>query len=226
MNSEVIKVWLIKKKSWGFVQNELLAGGAFVGGILILFFTFWFTYAVILFGAYGVSAAAELVINKKFHVSHEIRLLCSGVFVVLLFIQHFRTDPNHWGDYPERDYVNSPALQMQGGAFLGMGFMLANPGASANMVADILLVGPRLVTGGCGLVRKGFQMKKLDENGCAELLAFLHSQPKAAPYEELKSAGWEPWFAQVRHIEGVQFLQSGLLLSNELKTELSFLSMT
>jgi hypothetical protein len=226
MNSEVIKVWLRKKKAWGFFQNEMIGAGALAGGILILFLTFWFAYAVIWFGTYGVSAAADLLFSKKLHVSHEIRLVGSGLFVVLLVIQHFRTDPNHWGDYPERNYVSSPALQMQGGAFLGMGFMLAYPGASANMVADILLVGPRLVTGGWGLMRKGFQMKKLDENGCAELLAFLCSQPKAAPYEDLKSAGWEPWFAQVCHIEGVQFLKSGLLLSDELRTELGFLSMT
>jgi len=224
MNSEVVKAWLRKKKTWGFYQNELLGVGGLVGGLLILFLTFWFTYAVIWFGAYGVSAASELLINKKFHVSHEIRLVCSGVFVVLLFVQHFRTDPNHWGDYPDRDYASAPALQMQAGAIGGLGFMLAYPGASANMVADILLVGPRLITGSFGLMKKGFRIKNLDENGCAELLAFLHSQAKAAPYEELKSAGWEQWFQQLRCIEGVQFLQSGLLLSQELKNELSGLS--
>jgi hypothetical protein len=225
MNREILKAWLRKQKVRGFYQNEALGIGALIGGLLVLFFTFWFTYAVIWFGAYGASAISELLINKKFQVSHEVRLLCSGIFVVLLFVQHFRTDPHHWGEYPERDYASAPVLQAQAGMMGGMGFMLAYPGASANMVADILLVGPRLVAGGVVLMKRGFQIKNLDEEGCAELLAFLHSQIKAAPYEELKGAGWEQWFQQLGCIEGVQFLQGGIILSGELRNELSGLSM-
>jgi hypothetical protein len=74
------------------------------------------------------------------------------------------------------------------------------------------------------LIAQGFGLQRIDENGCGELLAFLHSRPDAVPYEELKSAGWEPWFGQLRYIEGVQFLQKGLVLSTELRNELNKLS--
>jgi hypothetical protein len=223
MNADLIRAWLRKKKKWGFAQHELLGVTAFVAGLAILFFTFWFTYAVIWFGWYGISAAVDLCFSKKLHLSHEIRLLGSGLFVVLLFVQHLRTASSHWGDYPQRNYRSAPGLALHAGAVVGLAVMLAYPGASANMVADILLVGPRLVMGSFGLVRKGFRLKKLDENGCGELIAFLHSQPKAVSYEELKSAGWEEWLEQLHDVKGVQFLQNGLILNQELREELGAL---
>ncbi len=98
--------------------------------------------------------------------------------------------------------------------------MLAYPGASANMIADILLSGPRLVTGAWTLVRESGRMQQLDADGCSQLLAFLASRPMAVPYEELRKAGWEDWFAQLRNIEGVVFLEKGLSLTAGLREEL------
>jgi hypothetical protein len=224
MNQNAVRLWLAKKKLSGFVQHEALGLLALGAGIIVLFLTFWFTYAVIWFGWQGVSAVAELIFSKKLHLSHEVRLVCSGVFLVLLFVQHFRTDPSYWGEYPDRDYVAAPALQMRAGVIGGLGFMLAYPGASANMIADILLSGPRLVTGAWQQTAQGFRLKRLDEQGCAELLTFLHSRTGVVPYEELKDSGWEEWFGQLRRIEGVQFLQKGLMLSTELRNELNNLS--
>jgi len=99
--------------------------------------------------------------------------------------------------------------------------MLAYPGASANMVADILLSGPRLVTGAWNLCRESMRLARLDETGCAELLAFLSRCDMAVPYDELRGAGWEDWFGQLRSIEGVLFLEKGVGLSAELRKELS-----
>jgi hypothetical protein len=221
MNPDAVKSWLRKKKISGFVLNLLAGMAGLVAGLAVLFLTFWFTYAVIWFGWYGVSAAGELVFSKKPHLSHGMRLSCSGMFLVLLFIQHFRTSPWHWGDYPKRDYVAAPGLQAQAGVMGALVTMLAYPGASANMIADVLLSGPRLVTGSFKVAAQGIRWKRLDEDGCAELLAFLCARTNAVPYEELKGAGWEEWFEQLRCIEGVHFLQKGLVLSDELRDELN-----
>jgi hypothetical protein len=43
----------------------------------------------------------------------------------------------------------------------------------------------------------------------------------AVPYAELREAGWEDWLGQLRHIEGVVFLEKGLNLSAELRKELA-----
>ena len=221
MNPEAIRLWLGKKKARGFAGNVFLGVLCFCFGVIVLFLTFWFTYAVIFIGWMGISAFSELVTGKALHLSHRARMIGSGVFIVLLFVQHFRTSRWYWGEYPHRGYVSAPGLQARAGLAGGLAFMLAYPGASANMVADILLSGPRLVMGASHFVARGFRLRSLDENGCAQLLAFLHSRNGAVHFDELQSAGWDEWIAQLRYIDGVQFLQKGLLLSEELRAELN-----
>lgn len=227
MNTSAIEPWLRKKKTSGFFQYESLGFVGFLAGMVIVFLTFWLTYGIIWFGWYGVSAVSELIFNKRLSdIPHGLRLTGSGIFIVLLFIQHIRTNPSHWGDYPRRDYTSSDELAKQAAvtfAVSSIGVLLLYPGASANMITDILLTGPRLLTGGCGLMKQGYRMKTLDENGCASLLSFLLSQPHAVHYDELKAAGWGPWFEQLHCIDGVEFLEKGLLLSEELREELNHL---
>jgi hypothetical protein len=220
MNSDAIKAWLKRKKSAGAISRILLAFVALIGGLVVLFLTFWFTYAIIWFGFHGVSAFSSLVFSQRLHLTHEWRLLGSSVFMALLFLQHFRTHPSHWGDYPKQDYVAAPALQFHAGILGALGFMLAYPGASANMIADILLSGPRLLTGAWTLIRESNRLRQLDVEGCSQLLAFLAGRPLPVPYEELREAGWEPWFSQLRSIEGIVFLGKGLNLTAELRKEL------
>jgi hypothetical protein len=216
MNSDVIEVWLKRKKSFGATSRMLLAVVALLAGLVVLFLTFWFTYAIVWFGFRGVSAVSSLAFNQKLHLAHEWRLVASGVFLVLLFIQHLRTSPWHWGDYPQRDDYSFMA-----GHALGPWALLRYPGASANMIADILLSGPRLLTGTWTLLQESKRLKQLDVDGCSQLITFLASRPLAVPYEELREAGWEDWFGQLRNIEGVVFLEKGLNLSAELRKELA-----
>lgn len=219
--SDIIQNYLDGWKRSQLLLYPLLACAALAGGLLVLLFTFWFTYAIIWFGAQGVSAMTELAFGKRFHIAHEIRLLGSGVFVLLLFVQLFRTDPSHWGAYPRSNYRGAmvPAVQYHMGA-TSMFWLLAYPRASANMIADLLLTGPRLVVGSVKLVRQTRRVREFDVNSCATLLAFLLGRHKVAPYEELRDAGWEPWFEQLRLVEGVRFLEQGILLSGELKAAL------
>lgn len=224
MNETAIKLWLQRKKSSGATARCLTAFAALLGGSLILFFTFWFTYAIIWFCVPGISAVTELAFSKKLRLAHEWRLISSGVFLLLLFVQHLRTSPWHWGDYAEADYVAAPGLQAVTGVTGSLASILAHPGASANMIADILLSGPRLVTGSWKLWRESRLFGALDEDGCAQLLCFLASLPGAVPYHELRTAGWEKWFGQLRCVEGVIFLEKGITLSSELRQELQQLA--
>lgn len=221
MNQEAVKVWLKRKKSSGATARCLLAFAALLAGALVLILTFWFTYAVIWVCVPGVSAVSELAFSKKLKLAHEWRLVVSGVFLLLLFMQHFRTDPHYWGDYDKDDYVSAPGLQAHAGVMGGLAFLLAYPGPSANMIADILLSGPRLAMGSWRLWRESRRFGELDEDGCSRLIAFLASQHSAVAYGELREAGWEEWFGQLRCIEGVIFLEKGITLSSELRVELS-----
>jgi hypothetical protein len=215
MNADAIKPWLLRKKSRGAVSRIVLAFLTLLGGLIVLFLTFWFTYAIVWFIFNGVSALSSMLFSKKLHLAHEWRLAISGVFIILLFVQHLRTSPWHWGNYPKRDDYSLLA-----GHVLGPWALLRYPGASANMIADILLSGPRLAAGAWSLVRESSQFRSIDVDGCSQLLAFLARRPTAVSYEELREAGWEGWFGQLRCIEGVVFLEKGLNLAAELRSEL------
>lgn len=225
MNEDLLKSWLCQKKTTNSAVYVSLGAGSLLLGLFVVVFTFWFTYGIIWFGGWGVSAFSELAFGHKILISHHLRLILSGVFVVLLFVQHFRTNESYWSEYPEEDYGISPGIQVAaGGVGGGLATMLAHSGTSAKMVTDIMLTGPRLVTGSFGLVAKGKRLRKIDVEGCAKLLLFLLQSPHVADYGELRAAGWGNWFGQLRNIDGVLFLEKGLLLAPELKHELFALS--
>jgi len=221
MDATAIREWIKRLKIREQRTNRIFAALSLLAATLVLFFTFWFTYAIVWFGSWGVSATIEMVWNKKVHLSHEWVLILSGIFLVLLFVQHIRTDPSHWGDYPSRNYASSPALQWRAGLGGALGTMLLYPGASANMIADILLTGPRLTMGAWKFEKQARQAARLDDENCASLLAFLVSRPMVVSYDELRDAGWENWLPQLRSINGVNFLERGLSLSQDLRFELA-----
>ncbi len=212
-----IQSYLAKWKTRNSVLSAAASLVAFLAGVMVLFFTFWFTYAIVRFGWQGVAAAWSLAFNHKPALSHGGRLIVSGVFVLLLMIQYFRTDPWHWGEYPDADYSRPATRGGAGGVFR----LLAFPQASANMIADILLTGPRLTVGSVRMAVNAFRIRQLDTAACASLLRFLLAKNGMVAYEELRAAGWEPWFGQLRHVDGIHFFEKGLTLSTDLKEELS-----
>ncbi|MEI2723240.1 MAG: hypothetical protein V9H26_06740 [Verrucomicrobiota bacterium] len=217
MNSNAIEIWLRHKQSSGATSRSLLAIVAVLAGLGVLFLTFWFTYAIIWAGFQGVTALADLTVGKRLHLTHEWRLAGSGIFIALLFLQHFCTSPWHWGDYPRENFDRAFGLNASLGAIPAL---LSCPGTSANMIADILLSGPRLLTGAGTLIRESSRLRRMDVAGCSQLLAFLARRPMVVPYQELREAGWEAWFGQLRNIEGVVFLEQGLNLTAELRKDL------
>ena len=214
MNQETIKAWLKAKKSSGATNRCLLAFVTLLGAAVVLFLTFWITYAVIWFCFPGVSAVSEMAFSKKLKLTHEWRLALSGVFIVLLFIQHFRTSPWYWSDFSGMDYDGKDDPD---GPF---GEVRANPRAQAKVLADIVLSGPKLFSGSWNLWRESRRFGAMDEDCCSQLLVILASRHSAVPFEELREAGWEEHLSQLRCIDGVIFLEKGISLSPELRREL------
>jgi hypothetical protein len=214
--SSSIQNYLVKWKTRNIIANWILAVAALVGGLFLLFLTFWFAYAIILILGQGASALWELFFNKKLVISHEVRLIASGLFLVLLFVQYFRTDPAYWSDLPRI----RPVRHGSGDLDWTWLSLLYNPGASARVIADLLLCGPRVLVSTRGFVAKAAQLRKLDVGPCSNLLAFLLSSGQLVPYGELYGVGWEPSLEQLRNLEGVNFLEKGLTLSDDLKMEL------
>jgi len=212
-----IEAWLRKKRTseaWTSVDVSLLA---LAGGLIVLALTFWFTYAIIFIGWTGVSALFDLLFSRLVRLTHEQRLFVSGIFLLLLFVGNARTSREYLGDYPRRNY--NP-LAHRAGPFA----LLAYPGTSAKMITDRLYTGPRLVTAARSFVRRVFRLLALDAAGCAHVLAYLLEKRAAVSNEELAEtfAGWNlgKLISQLANIEGVVFLELGVSLTDELRTEL------
>ena len=73
MNPDAIKSWLKRKKTSDAIARRFTAALALVGGLLVLFLTFWFTYAIIWFSFQGVAALGALFANQKLRLPHEWR---------------------------------------------------------------------------------------------------------------------------------------------------------
>lgn len=121
---------------------------ALIAGVLVLFLTFWFTYAIIWFGMLGVSAAAELLFDKRLVLTHIWRLVLSTIFIGLLFLGNARTDREYLADYPRRNY-RGIGIGTQAGVAGALVSLLTYPGASTRMISDLLFTGPRLVVYAC-----------------------------------------------------------------------------
>ena len=164
----------------------------------------------------------DLLFSHKLLLSHAWRLILCGLFLVVLFVEWLRRSPWDLGNY---ETVNAPvgsdALVARGGLFAAGAVLLANPQASSTMIAELLYTGPRLVLGTWPLIRRAQRLRTLDAHACAPLLAILLERGGAVGYEELRGAGWEPWFDQLRCVSGVVFLEKGLSLSAEGRAELN-----
>lgn len=230
MPSEIIQQWLKKKVAAHVVGSWLGAALALLAGLFILFITFWLAYAVVFIGEFGVSAVRELMFNHKFHLTHGWRMAICGLFVSALFVEWLRRSPDDLGNYGE---VNSPpgapALAFYDGAFGAFAMLLANPQASASMITEMLYIGPRLVLGSAALVRDACHWQKFNLAGCACALQSLAARGGAVANDEFQTDQPETDWAKVRsdltRIPGVVVLEKGLILTEELRCELSSLAL-
>jgi len=95
-----VENWVRRKKATEVAGSLGVGLVALLAGCLVLFVIFWFTYAILWIGAHGISAFSELVFSHRLRISHEARLVGSGLFVVLLFIGSACTSREDLGDYP------------------------------------------------------------------------------------------------------------------------------
>jgi len=189
--------------------------------MLTVVLTFWIAYFVIYMAADGLSALCYLIFNQRFHVNHPTRLILSGVFVLLLFLQYFRTAPSYWKELPtdERDF--GPLVKATLGDYEVLSPILSHPKTVSKAVADVLLTGPRLVFGTWQKLQEARRWKAMNEAACSQMLVLLYSRSDIVPYEELCATARGRQLPHLKAIDGVRFLETGLLLSDDLRNELS-----
>ena len=224
MDSKPIKIWLKKKARKEMAASASIGGLSLVSGVLVLFFTFWFVYAVIWFGSFGISAASELLVSKRVSLPHAWKLGLSAAFIGLLFIGNARTSREYLGAYPRSNYVSSPAAF---GGGLALIWILKHSEASSRMISDLLFSGPRLVMGAWDLGHKVLLLNCVDFETCGLVLTSLAARESSISKDELAQeipeSQWVKTVNELALFDGVLFLDKErvrLSLSEDLRGEL------
>jgi len=225
MHDLTLDDWVRRKRASATAGNLGVGALGLLGGVLVLFITFWFAYAIIFIGTMGASGASELILNKRLHLSHEMRLAGAGLFIVLLFIGNARTNRWYLGDYSETQFSSFgiPRSELMG----AFDCLLVYPGTSSKMIAGILCISPRLLTASWRTFRQARRLQSLDVSGCAAILSLLASSPRRASNEALAQVfpGWDlPGLTrQLLDLDCVIPLELGLGLKPEIRQELASL---
>ena len=219
MNSDSINIWLKKDASNRIVKKCLGAGLSFFGGIIVLFITFWLTYFVVWLTSSGFFSVYELFFGAKLKLGSNYLLIISGFFVVMLFIQYLRMDSWSWGRYSREEFDVDPRLRSDIRELIPSVDIIEHSGNAAKAIADVLVTGPRLLLGSLLRLKEISQIKRVEIDKCAEALTFIYSRTDSVSYEDFCAAGFGEQLQQMKKIDGVCFLKSGLFLSDELRKE-------
>jgi hypothetical protein len=218
MNSDLIRIWLNRYKSSRIFTKCSAAVFSLFAGIIALIITFALTYFVAWLATSGFLSLVELVVGAKFKVGATWLLIVCSLFIVMLFVQYMRMDSWSWGRYGKKIDMD-PRLKSDIGELMPSTKILVHSGTMAKSIADLLVIGPRLMLGFLVCLQELSMIRRIEIDKCSAALAFLYSQPDVVAYEQLFEAGWGKELGQLKNIEGICFLKAGLMLSEELRTE-------
>jgi DnaJ-domain-containing protein 1 len=200
---------------------------SFTVGIVVLIITFFFSYAVVWFGMFGVSAFSDLVFGKVLHLSSNCIFTICSLFLVLLFIENYRTSREYLNSYVLQNPM-SPGLVAIAGLGVGLVALLANPDASGKIISDLLFIGPRITTYSILTLRRAFRLIQTDLATASETLTILARRLHRTSANELSKLllGRDPMkiLFQLQEIGCVLFLSkepAGVILTEEIREELN-----
>lgn len=230
VNSEQIQTWLQKRLSIANAWNLVAMSGCLLGGLVVLFISFWVAYGVIWFISHSV-----------FTLSHRVILCIAGGFMTLVVIVGARQTSQNLDPLEQqarlagqmditltswpRSGVSLNTDAVKSGAFEVL--------STASVINSILCGGVLLVLGSLPRLRRFQRLRRIDVGECARVIALLHAAARRQSFAEIveKLPGLNPVnvFDDLRYIDGVLFLSSepsGLALDPELKSELNRLSVS
>jgi hypothetical protein len=219
--------WLKKWRATQAAGALFFCSLSLVSGAVILFLTFWFAYAIIFVSVEGASAASQLIFNHALMMPHGWRLVCAGVFIVLVIIESARTPNEELTDYPRESYPFGARLAWMSG-IVSLLMMLKYRRASSQIIRQCLFVGPRLEAASWRYWVRFLRLLRLQSDSCAAALACLAAGEESMTLTEL--AGKLPvqagrdLAANLGLIEGVVLVGhevTRFALTDDFRTELS-----
>jgi hypothetical protein len=220
-NSEAIEQWIKHK-----IKNKILVSGllgifAFVGGIVILLFTFWMIYLVVMIGTAWL-----------FPMSHTVLCVVALILIGLLFWGNARTSREYLTDYSFTTGTVSNEIVTFYIPGLGVGSNI-NPLAPDSMhsgikgIVDILYTGPRVLTFSVKNLLSIYSLVKLDVSGCTKVIDLLFKAQQKLPFtqiaSELPGLNFCKVFTDLKYLDGVIFLSTpppGLSLNDTVVQEI------
>lgn len=214
-----------KRLRAAIIWNVVAMAGCFVGGLLVLYLSFWVSYGVIWF-----------IAHSFFPLTHHTILLIAAGFMTLVVIIGARQnlqdlEPLQRGVRlaEEMDITLTPYTRY------GMSYDTNAVKAGvfevrslASLINYVLCGGVKLVFSSVGRLRQVRRLKLVDIEGCTRVIALLQPTPRRHSFQEIvqQLPGLNPVkvFDDLRCIEGVLFLSNepaGLTLLPELREELN-----
>jgi hypothetical protein len=195
----------------------LLAGsvGAFLVGLVVLFFTFWFTFGTLLLTTY-------------WWISLSYNMLCmlSMVFLMLLFIGNATTDRKYLDKIelnigPHRDLEVAVAIGTGFGSILAFSDGKAAR-SSIKMFTTLLYTGPRIIVASWYMMKHALKLKNINFNLVTPAIAKAYKAEARVSLEQLLEGTHEAThriiLEDLLKIDGVVLLRSppaGITLSPE-----------
>ncbi|SPE62877.1 membrane hypothetical protein [Verrucomicrobia bacterium] len=224
VNSEPIKAWLNRTLRAAKVWNVVGVLASLLFGLLVLYVSFWAAYVAI-----------WIISHSFFHLSNRTILVLAWSFMALVAAVGAR---QNWKDIEpvERQERLAENLNVTLTPWTRYGMSYRTDAVKAGafevlsvaaLVNYILCGGVKLVLGSVGRLKRWKRLKGLDVEGCARVIALLHTAAKRQSFAEIvqKLPGLNPVavFEDLHCIEGVMFLSgepAGLTLHPELREEL------
>ena len=202
------------------------AGAAVLGGMLVLFISYYVTFGVTWF-----------VLVFPWHVPNAAwwARITAGVVVVLSFVESWRDQRTLFDQLTHESSAGGVALSA-GLYLLGVGcgprcLIPLSPATSRNLVrviADGYCSGPRLLVNSVRLVRRGRARARADFEGCTRVLRMALKKPGRLPFKRVAKAHPDLNLLRIAEqlswIDGVVLLRTepaGMTLTDGLRDEVS-----
>ena len=224
MSVDLVQTWLYKTIRAALAWNLVAMAGCVLGGLVILYVSFWVTYGVIWFVSHGF-----------YPLRHDTILLITAAFMTLVVIVGARQnwedlDPLQRGVRLAKDMDITLTPYTRYGMSYNTNAVKAGAfevRSMASVINYVLCGGVKLLLGSVGKLCEVRRLKAVDVAGCARILLLLQMAPGRHSFEDIvgKLPGLNPVkaFEDLRHVDGVVFLSSepaGLTLLPELREEL------
>ena len=212
--------WLDRKRRLEAPAYLLGAIGTLVVGLLISAATAVFSFIAFIIAWAGIAAAWQIVTGRAVPRFPRTGIVWfTAAFLVLLFVSTSRSKWWERGDIPKgfwSRYSNRENPPSATATAIGVG----------RIATDLLSTGPRLLYSAWLTLGKSQRCWRLNIGALARVLAALLNSENAVSRKLLASQlppafHWPTVERQIHDIEGVIFLERGLTLSQELRSELN-----